>query len=136
MNAIDTNIFIYSVDSRDRRKQDLALATLDNASRDDTITPWQVACEIGSVLRKHVADGTFDGDYAQTVRALRHRFPVVVPRDVILDEALELMREAKLSYWDSLLLASCRDAGVNRLYTEDLQGRATIAGVKMVNPLA
>lgn len=39
-----------------------------------------------------------------------------------------------LSYWDSLLLAACLDAGVNRLYSEDLDDGMTYDTVVVINP--
>lgn len=52
----------------------------------------------------------------------------------MFDYALELYERFSLSHWDSLLLAACADAGVTRLYSEDMQHGADIDGVKIINP--
>ena len=41
-----------------------------------------------------------------------------------------------LSHWDSLLLAACLEAGVETLYSEDLQDGANYDSVRVVNPFA
>jgi predicted nucleic acid-binding protein len=41
-----------------------------------------------------------------------------------------------LSHWDSLLLAACEDAGVDTLYSEDLDDGMTYDAVTVVNPFA
>ena len=43
MNAVDTNVLIYSRDPRDPRKQEVANNLL--ASLTDVVLLWQVACE-------------------------------------------------------------------------------------------
>jgi len=43
MNAVDTNVLIYSIDARDQRKRQRALELLESLPANDTITPWQVA---------------------------------------------------------------------------------------------
>lgn len=46
------------------------------------------------------------------------------------------MQRYSLSHWDSLLVAAAIEAGVDTLYTEDLQAGAQYETVKVVNPLA
>lgn len=41
-----------------------------------------------------------------------------------------------LSHWDSLLLAACATAGVDTLYSEDMDDGMTYDTVKVVNPFA
>ena len=135
MNAVDTNVFVYSVDLHFPLKQQRALSLLESLDSAATITPWQVACELGAVLHAHARNGRFTGDLNLTIRALRGRFRVATPRDHVLDNALTLMTSNQLSYWDALLLAACDDAGVHTLYTEDLQSQPLINGVRIVNPL-
>ena len=40
-------------------------------------------------------------------------------REAVLDSAEETLNRYSLSFWDSLLVASCHHYGVERLYTED-----------------
>jgi predicted nucleic acid-binding protein len=134
MNAVDTNVFVYSVDANAPEKQARAIAFLESLDAVNTVTPWQVACEVGSVLLDHARRGRFSGDPAVAITALRSRFRIVTPREHALDIALGLVATSRVSYWDSLLIAACIDAGVRTLYTEDVQAMPQIAGVDIVNP--
>lgn len=134
MNAIDTNILAYSLDGFDAAKRLVALRLLESLPDDQTLIPWQVACEIGAVIKTMTQKGKFSGDYFAAVGALRSRFPVVLPTRAVLDRATVLQKDHQISYWDSLLIAACAEAGVTRLYTEDLQGQPGIHGVQIINP--
>lgn len=125
---------MYSIDARDPIKQQRALALLESLPVEQTVMPWQVACEIAAVLRTMSSLGKFSGDYVEAVRSLRACFPVVAPSADVLDVALRLQVSRQLSVWDALLIAACARAGVTRLYTEDLQSERVIEGVELVNP--
>lgn len=135
MNAVDTNILIYSIDARDPIKRARAIELIEKLSESDTIIPWQVACEVAAVLRVHERQGHFRGDCASAIRALRSCFPVVLPTHAVLDRSLEIQQRDQVSPWDALLIAACAEAGVTKLYTEDLQSQPSIHGVELVNPL-
>ena len=53
-----------------------------------------------------------------------------------LATAMRGVREHGLSFWDALLWATVRRAGVELLITEDFQDRRTIEGVRILNPFA
>ena len=107
---------------------------LDRLSADDTVLLWQVLCEFSAVISKLQSRGLAALDPIDAVTALRARFPLAMPDPSVLEIALGLRRDHGVSFWDSLLLAACIDAGVDRLYTEDLQAQPTIMGVQIVNP--
>jgi len=46
----------------------------------------------------------------------------------------DLKAEYSLSFWDRLLIATCLDAGVRRLYSEDFSGYARVESLEIVNP--
>lgn len=136
MNAVDTNVLIYSIDARDPRKQQIALGLLTSLPEAETIVPWQVACEVAAVLRVMRDAGRFTGDYAEAVAALRTCFPVHVPTVPTLERSLRLQTTLQVSVWDALLIAACAEAGVKTLYTEDLQSQPVIDGISIINPFA
>ena len=55
MNAVDTNVLIYTHDPRDPAKQNKAVALV--ASLADGVLLWQVACEYIAASRKLTAYG-------------------------------------------------------------------------------
>ena len=134
MNAVDTNILIYSIDSRDARKRARAVHLIQTLPESETIIPWQVACETAAVLRTMVRSGHFQGDFAQTITSLRDCFPIRVPELSTLDRSVKIHVQLQVSPWDALLIAACADAGVTRLYTEDFQSQSVIDGVQLINP--
>lgn len=136
MNAVDTNILIYSIDARDPTKQRRALELIESLPESETVIPWQVACEVAAVVRKMVELGRFRGDGGEAIRALRGCFPIMLPQITALERSLRIQERDGVSTWYALLIAACADMGVRRLYSEDLQGKPVIEGVEIVNPFA
>jgi predicted nucleic acid-binding protein len=56
------------------------------------------------------------------------------PGDVIA--AIELRRLTRISFWDASIVHAARSAGVQALYSDDLQPGAVLGGVRAVNPFA
>jgi predicted nucleic acid-binding protein len=50
------------------------------------------------------------------------------------DRAVDLMTRYSLSFWDAMIVAACAEAGVMRLYSEDITGYLSLEGVELVNP--
>jgi len=76
-----------------------------------------------------------DTEFDRHLYGFRALFPLVFPSIAVLDHALDLAKRYSLSYWDSLILGACKDAGVTTLYTEDIGSPAVIDGIQLVNPL-
>jgi predicted nucleic acid-binding protein len=134
MNAIDTNVVAYSVDADAGEKRLRALSLLDRLDPAETVIPWQVACEAGSVLLKLVAKGRSQADPTALLSALTSRFRLAMPTEDLVLQGLRLRTTYQMSYWDALLLAACLEAGVTRLYTEDIQSRPVIEGIEIIDP--
>jgi predicted nucleic acid-binding protein len=132
MNAVDTNVLIYAHDPRDGRKQAIAQSLVGSLS--DAVLPWQVACEFLAASRKLQSQGFSFEDALAEVRALRQVWSTILPDWSAIDKADELMIRFSLSWWDSLLIASCVLAGVRTLYSEDYDSYSEIDGVELQNP--
>jgi predicted nucleic acid-binding protein len=48
--------------------------------------------------------------------------------------SFDLSSRYSLSHWDSLLVAGCKQAGIDVLYTEDLDSGTDYDGVRIINP--
>jgi predicted nucleic acid-binding protein len=137
MIAIDTNVFVYAFDATEPDKQTRAREFFRRmfASAEATVIPWQVAAELLARFRKWEAAGKMTGD---DVRARFGEFLNVwrlgLPTIVIFDVSFQIRSLYSLSHWDSLLVAACKEAGANRLYSEDMQHGAVYSGVEIVNP--
>lgn len=63
-------------------------------------------------------------------------FRLIPPSQDILRAAQQLHLQKHVSFWDSLILAACVEAGVDTLYTEDIPGHASPAGLHVIDPFA
>lgn len=136
MIAVDTNVLVYAVDANETEKGAKAIALLDELQSKPTVLLWQVVCEFGAVMERKKAKSTIRVDVGELASAWMDLFPLALPTRAVATKAWELKAAHQMSYWDSMLLAACVDAGVQTLYTEDLPGQSTIAGVRCVNPFA
>jgi predicted nucleic acid-binding protein len=136
MIAIDTNVFVYGVDSTDVTKQSAATKLiLHCAASGGSVLLWQVAIEVLRWLRRAEDQGKMTKVVVEdTYRNIRKGFRLVLPREPVLDIALDIYRRHSLSHWDSILLAACIDAGIDTLYSEDLSHGAIYDGVTVLNP--
>jgi len=137
MNAVDTNVFVYFFDDEEPAKQAKAAELLDRLVQppSGTVLLWQVAGELLSCLRRWESTGKRTaGDVDADIQDILAMFPLELPtKDVILG-ALGLHSRYSLSHWDSMLVAACVEAGVDTLYSEDMDDGATYASVGIVNP--
>lgn len=136
MNAIDANVFVYALVPDESGKPQRAEDLIEKLTPSDTLIVWRVACEVGSVLARMRRTGRADDAAFDAFRSLREMFPLAMPTERVLDEGTRIHREHQVSYWDAMLLAACAEAGVTRLYSEDLQSAPKISGIEIVNPFA
>ena len=137
MNAIDTNVLIYSLDRSEPIKRAKARSLLRQlrGSPGSTVLPWQVLGEFASNLRSWQNRGRLTRrDLVRYVGRYRGLFRVAMPTPAVLDRALDLSGRYSLSHWDSMLLGACAEAGVDLLYTEDMGAPVTFDGIRLINP--
>ena len=139
MNAIDTNVFVYALDADEPAKQAQAIALLDQLSPhpSQTVLLWQVAGEFLSCLRMWKSAGKIAAaDVEANLMDLLDTFPLILPAQAVLERSLDLSGRYSLSHWDSMLIAACLEAGVDTLYTEDMDAGTTFDSLQLVNPFA
>ena len=56
-----------------------------------------------------------------------------MPAAAVLERGRILHLEQQWAFWAAMLVSACLEAGVTRLYSEDLPGRA-IQALEIVNP--
>ncbi|MCX7840888.1 MAG: PIN domain-containing protein [Anaerolineae bacterium] len=132
MNAIDTNILLYAHDSREPAKQATAIALIE--SLDDGALLWQVATEYLAASRKLVPLGYNYKQAWQDIRDLRAVWHTVLPTWNVLDRVESLLTRYSLSFWDAMLIATCHEANIVRLYSEDFGAYPQIDHLEIVNP--
>jgi predicted nucleic acid-binding protein len=133
MNALDTNIWIYSHDSRDTAKQQIAQDLIDNVR--PLALPWQVGCEFIAASRKLHPLGFTEANARLALTAMRGMADeILLPSPDLWAETHALQTGFSLSFWDALLAAGCIRGGVLTLYTEDFGSSPSIQGLSIVNP--
>ena len=132
MKFLDTNVFVYFVDSRNPEKQAIARTVLTNAigNRQYTISP-QVLNEFANVALKKL--GMSEEEVRQYVEAFQH-IRIACQQDGWTIRALEIRKQYGLQFYDSLLLAAAESTGCDEILTEDLNDGQVYCGIKAVNP--
>jgi predicted nucleic acid-binding protein len=133
MNAIDTNIWIYSHDRRDEEKQRAAQRLI--ATLDPMALLWQVGCEFIAAARKLEPFGFRPQDAWDALADMQEMADVVLlPRIETWASARDLQERLQLQFWDALIVAACIQGGVETLYSEDFGDRDSIDGLRIVSP--
>jgi predicted nucleic acid-binding protein len=133
MNVLDTNIWLYSHDTRDPQKQACTQQLI--ATVRPLALPWQVGCEFVAASRKLAPAGFTEAHAWSALAVMRTLADVVLlPVPDLWSETQALQGRYSLSFWDALLVAACLHDGVKVLYTEDLGAPRTIDSLSLVNP--
>ena len=130
---VDANILVYAHDRDAGRKHSQARDRVKALWQTETM-PWvsvQVLQEFFVNLhRKGVP-------FAEARAAVQDysKWRVVENSAALLDRGLAEMERWQLSFWDGLILAAARQAGVSTLWTEDFNDGQSYGGIRAVNPL-
>jgi predicted nucleic acid-binding protein len=129
---VDTNVLLYSLDSADPAKQQLARLWLDmlwecGGGR----LSWQVLNEFYAN-----AAGKIHAPAAIVRRAVE-TYIAWQPAEFsmgLIQSAWQWVDQAGVSYWDGLILASAARLGCNWLLSEDFQDGRKYGSVRVLNP--
>ena len=139
MNAIDTNVYVYTLDADEPVKQRKAVELLDQLALTpaETVILWQVAGEFLAQLRRFEAKGLLTATAVEAgFQRFRATFALRLPTEGIFQTSFHIRSRFSVSHWDSMLLAACQEAGVTTLYSEDMAAGMNYYGVVIVNPFA
>ena len=132
---IDSNVFLYQLDTRDARKSAIAEAIVRDAlDTGSACISFQVVQEtLNTILRKAeiVMSTGQTRAYLDTVLVRLLRLTAAVP---LYHRALDIQDRYRFAFYDSLIIAAALTAGCRRLYTEDMQHGQQIEGLSIVNP--
>ncbi|MBO6550853.1 MAG: PIN domain-containing protein [Rhizobiales bacterium] len=130
--TLDTNILVYSVDSRTTGKHKHASSIVTDAAERDCLLTVQTLGEFTNVAqRKDVA--AIDKAIALT-RAWQQVFPVVAANQETFNDAVEYVRDHQISFWDAMLWVTAKQAGCAYVLSEDMQHGRRLGGVEVINP--
>jgi predicted nucleic acid-binding protein len=133
MVSFDTNVLVYATasvpDVKAMRARDLIARAMRAAS---SVLLLQTLAEFSNVAIRKARIPV--EDIRTTVDAWRAVLPVQAADNSDLSAALEAVRAHRLAFWDAMLWASARRAGVRHLLTEDMQDGFTLQGVTFIDP--
>ncbi len=130
---LDTNILLYSISTAadETAKREQAMLLLE---RDGCVLSVQVLQEFYvQATRSSRADALTHATAAGLIRTWL-RFKVQENSTAVLQDALEIKRATRFSFWDCNIVAAAAAAGCRELYSEDLTDGREIAGVRIINP--
>ncbi len=132
---VDTNVLIYAHDVDAGEKHETAKSVLRELwSGRSGVLSMQVLQEFyGNVTRKIPRPLS-----KQSARLVVNSYAIwcveAAPGDFAT--AFQIEDESRIGFWDALIVASALKSGANRILSEDLNARQTIAGIRIENPFA
>lgn len=131
---LDTNIFVYAIDGRDRRKQDRAFRVLAERMTAGSVISTQVMQEFADVaVRKFALP---HAAIADRLRLAEQSFRVVPTTPLLVQQALTIASGYRLRMYDALILAAAEAAGCDVVLTEDLSHGQRYGSVLAHNPFS
>jgi predicted nucleic acid-binding protein len=128
MVTFDTNLLlVYATASRTDTKVMRARELVGRGMRAaSSVLLLQTLAEFSNVALRKARIPV--GDIRRIIDAWLAVLPIQAADDSDLMVALEVVRAHRMSFWDAMLWASARRAGVRHLLTEDLQDGFCVAG--------
>lgn len=132
---IDTNIFVYCFEHQKPEKRERALGIIADALQTGNgMISWQVIQEFLYVSTyKFIMPLALDDAKVYLTKVL---YPLcqIYPTLELYSRALDIAKDTKYRFYDSLIIAASIQGGCQVLYSEDLQNRQLVDGVQIVNP--
>ena len=133
---LDTNLFVYSVDSSpsQRRKRgiakELVIEHLQKASGVISIQVLQEFYQISTQKMRIPLSTETALEYLRHISILE----TVHPDFDLIVRAIGLHQKHSLSFWDALIVEAARTAGCSYILSEDLQDGFQIGNTTVKNP--
>lgn len=132
--SLDSNVLVYAVDRDAGPRHGRAIELMERALYLDCVLTLQSLCEFfHAVTRKGKA--SLEEAWAQ-VQDWQILFPVASAKPSTLARAVAAVQSRRLTFWDAMLWAAAKEAGVTLLLSEDFQDGQVLDGVRFANPFA
>ena len=131
---LDTNVFVYSFDESAQRRPRGHTNSFERPSTPaDGIVSYQVVQEFFNVALRRFAHPMTIADAEQYLSAIFRPLMAVHSSPALYAQALHLNNRYRLSWYDSLIVASAIEGDCSTLYTEDLQHGQRLENLQIVN---
>jgi len=134
---IDTNVFVYHLDSTDKRKHRIAEGIVRDALADgQACISFQVVQECLNVALRKAAVPLAPDQARAYLDVVLLPLMQVQPSAALYHRALDVQQRWRFGLYDSLIVAAALAAGCTRLLSEDLQHGQRIDTLVIHNPFA
>lgn len=132
---VDTNVLIYAYDVDAKAKHELAkIALRDLWIQRTGVLSMQVLQEFYVNSTRKISR-PLPRTAAQSIVSTYSRWCIeTTPAEIAA--AFRVEQESRISFWGALIIASAVKAGAARIFSEDLNAKQIIAGIRIENPLA
>lgn len=133
---VDANVLVYAFDSSAARKQRTARELLERLWGSGTgCISIQVLQEFFVTITRKVPKPLPVDDAKARVREFA-AWTVFAPTAEDILTAIDLHAQAKIGFWDAMVVLAAAEAGCDVLWTEDLNDGQLLRGVRVRNPFA
>jgi predicted nucleic acid-binding protein len=130
---VDTNVLVYAHDIDAGRKQHIAEDILFRLRQQRSgAVSMQVLQEFYATATRKLANSLSKEEAREIVEDFAYWCVATTPAEV--SHAFRIEDEARINFWDAMIVAAAIKAGATRILSEDLNHGQTIAGVKIENP--
>src|SRR5215467_2937861 len=134
LGFVDTNVLVYAFDKSDSPKRQTAQRLMNELMEEDRLRlSTQILQELFVTMTRK-AKSRCSSDEALAVLEDLTAWPVVVVDYPTIRSAAQLAEQAKLLFWDALVVVTAVRAGAAMLFTEDMNHGQEILGIRIVNP--
>lgn len=131
---VDANVLVYAFDASAGRKQRAAQALLERLWENNTgCVSVQVLQEFFVTVTKKVAQPLPVEEAKARIGELK-AWRVFAPTADDVLAAIDLHAEARVGFWDALIVLAAAESGCDVLWTEDLSDGQVMRGVRVRNP--
>jgi predicted nucleic acid-binding protein len=133
---VDTNVLVYAFEKGSSpKKQPAKLLTEELIDEDRLRISTQVIQELFVTLTRKGSQRCSSEEALGIIDALTV-WPLIAIDFAAIRGAIRLADQAKLSFWDALIVVAAARSGAAVLYTEDLNDGQELLGVRISNPFA
>lgn len=131
---VDANVLVYAFDSSAARKQQAAQQLLERLWESSTgCLSIQVLQEFFVTVTRKVAKPLHMEEATARIREFAAWTIFAPTADDVLN-AIGLHAQAKIGFWDAMIVLAAAESGCDVLWTEDLQDGQVLRGVRIRNP--
>ena len=136
LSFVDTNVLVYAFDKSGSPKKRAAQRLMNQLMEEDGLrVSTQVLQELFVTLTRKVSQRCSIAEALAVLEDLT-AWPLVVVDFAAIRAAVGLADEAKISFWDALVVVAAVRTGAAVLYSENLNDGQEILGVRISNPFA